>query len=76
MTLVRYRLSSAVTPLFLLTAIILPARASAQLASHATRISSSAVANQTDSLPVSAIGSGTEVDDTPADRKTVDVALR
>jgi Peptidase M15 len=69
MTTVRYRLSSAVTPLLLLTAIILPAHASAQLASHATGISSSAVANQTDSLPVSAIGSDTEVDDPPTVEK-------
>jgi hypothetical protein len=64
MTLLRYRLSSAVKPLLLLTAIILPVQASAQLASHATRSSSSAVANQTDSVPLSAIGSGTETDDT------------
>ena len=64
MTLVRYSLSSAVIPLLFLTATILPAKTSAQLASHATRISSSAVANQTDSLPASVSGSGTEVDDT------------
>ena len=70
MTLLRYRLSSAVTPLLILTAIVLPAQASAlQLASHASRTSSSAVANQTDSLPMSAVGSGTEVDDTASVQK-------
>src|ERR1700694_2309088 len=70
MTLLRYRLSSAVTPLLILTAIVLPAQASAlQLASHAIRTSSSAVANQTDSLPMSAVGSGTEVDDTASVQK-------
>ncbi|HEY8833844.1 MAG TPA: D-Ala-D-Ala carboxypeptidase family metallohydrolase [Gemmatimonadaceae bacterium] len=69
MTVFRYTLSSAVIALLLLTAIIPPAQASAQLASHASRVSSSAVANQTDSLPVLSIGSGTEVDDTPTIEK-------
>jgi hypothetical protein len=65
MTVLRYRLSSAVTTILFLTAIVLPAQTSAlQLASHATRTSSSAVANQSDSLPVSAVGSGDEADDT------------
>ena len=60
----RYRLSSAVTALLILTAIILPAQASAlQQSSHASRISSSAVANQTDSVPLSAAGSGAETED-------------
>jgi Peptidase M15 len=55
----RYRLCLAVTTLFILTAIILPAQASAlQLPSHAVRTSSSAVANLTDSVPAAAIGSG------------------
>jgi hypothetical protein len=72
MTLVRYSLSSAVTALLILTAIVLPAQASAlQLASHATRTSSSAVANQPDSLPASAVGSGDETDDTASARKPV-----
>src|ERR1700730_12827395 len=61
-----YTLSSAVTALLLLTAIFLPAHASAQLSSHVVRTSSSAVANQTDSVPVSAIGSGSEAEDSSA----------
>ena len=60
----RFTLSPAVTALLILTAIILPAQASAlQLPSRAVRTSSSAVANQTDSVPASAIGSGAGVKD-------------
>ena len=67
MNKLRYRLSSAVTTFLTLTAIILPAQASAlQFTSHAGRTSSSAVANHTDSLPVSDIGSGAEAADSSA----------
>jgi hypothetical protein len=60
----RYTFSAAVTALLILTAIILPAQASAlQLPSRAGRTSSNAVANQTDSVPASAIGSGAAVKD-------------
>ncbi len=63
----RYRLSSAVIALLILTAIILPAQASAlQFTSHAVRTGSSAVANQADSVPTSAIGSGSAVRDSAA----------
>ena len=69
MTLVRYRLSPAVIALLILTAI-LPAKATAlQLAVHAIRANSSVVANQTDSLPVSALGSSSETDDTATVQK-------
>jgi hypothetical protein len=70
MNQLRYRLSSAVTALLILTAIILPAQASAlQFTSHAVRPSSSAVANQTDSDPASAVGSGAAVrDSSPAEK--------
>jgi hypothetical protein len=63
MNWIRYTLSTAVTPLLILTAI-LPAQASAlQFTSHAARTSSSAVANQPDSLPATAIGSAAPVRD-------------
>jgi hypothetical protein len=67
----RYTFSRAVTALLILTAIILPAQASAlQLPSRAIRTSSNAVANQTDSVPASAIGSGAAVKDSsvPAEK--------
>ena len=70
MNQVRYTLSSAVIIFLILTAIILPAQASAlQLPSHASRTSSSAVANQTDSVPASAIGSAAETDDSASVEK-------
>ena len=60
----RHTLSSAVTALLILTAIILPAQASAlQLSSHAVRTSSSAVAKMADSVPASAFASGSGVED-------------
>ncbi len=60
----RNTLSSAVTFFLILTAIILPAQASAlQFTSHAARTSSSAVANQNDSVPASPMGSGSAVRD-------------
>lgn len=60
----RYTLSSAVTALLILTAIILPAQASAlQLSSHAARTSSSAVAKMADSVTASAAESGADVAD-------------
>src|ERR1700704_6370941 len=59
----RYTPSSAVTALLILTAIILPAQASAQLSSHASRTGSSVVANQADSVPASAIASSAEAED-------------
>ena len=55
---VRVHLSSAVTTLFALTALILPAKASAQFTAHAARTSSSAVANQADSIPALLARSG------------------
>ena len=52
MKVLRFTLSSpAVSTLLALTATILPAPASAQFTAHAVRTSSSAVANQPDSLP-------------------------
>src|ERR1700682_421145 len=63
MNQLRHTLSSAVAALFILTAIILPAHASGQISSHASRTGSSAVANQTDSGPASAIGSGADAED-------------
>ena len=48
---VRASLSSAVTTFLTITALILPAKASAQFTAHAARTSSSAVANQGDSIP-------------------------
>jgi hypothetical protein len=67
MNRIRYSLSTAVTTLLILTAIIPPAEASAlQFTSHTVRPSSSAVANQTDSVPASAIGSGASAKDSTA----------
>jgi uncharacterized protein YcbK (DUF882 family) len=54
----RFRLSSAVTTLLALTAIILPAAASAQFTAHAARTSSSVVASQADSMLGPGSGSG------------------
>jgi len=72
MNRLRYSLSSAVTLLLILTAIILPAQASAlQLSSHASRTSSSAVANQTDSVPGSAVGSSEDTDDSASTDKAL-----
>src|SRR6267143_474954 len=60
----RYTLSSAVTTLLILTAIVLPAQASAlQLSSHAARTSSSAVAKLADSVTASAVESGADAED-------------
>ena len=55
---VRVSLSSAVTTLLAITALILPAQASAQFTAHAARTSSSAVANQGDSVPAVLARSG------------------
>ena len=67
MNRIRYSLSIAVTTLLILTAIILPAEASAlQFTSHTVRSSSSAVANQADSITASAIGSGVSAKDSTA----------
>ena len=57
MTVIRFTLSSAVTTLLTLTAIIPPAPAHAQFTAHAARTSSSAVANQPDSLTAAAVRS-------------------
>ena len=61
MRLVRFNLSSAVTTLLALTALIPPATASAQFTAHAARTSSSAVANQSDSIPALLAHSGGSV---------------
>ena len=53
----RFRLSSTVTTFLSLTAILLPATASAQFGAHAARTSSSAVANQPDSMVTNSGGS-------------------
>jgi hypothetical protein len=59
MNQLRNRLSSAVLPLLLLTAILLPAKVDAlQFASRGDRRSSTAVANKADSLPTVAVASG------------------
>lgn len=65
MNVTRFRLSSVVTSLFIATASILPATASAQLGAHAARTSSSAVASQPDSLPIG-VASATAVADSDA----------
>ncbi|MEO8908685.1 MAG: D-Ala-D-Ala carboxypeptidase family metallohydrolase [Gemmatimonadaceae bacterium] len=68
----RNRLSRRVSVLFLLTAIVLPVTASAQMSSHTARASSSAVANQGDSAPSAAItGSSSVRDSSSAAAKTV-----
>jgi len=54
----RFNLSSAVTTLFTLTALTLPAPASAQFPAHPARTSSSAVASQPDSIPTAVARSG------------------
>jgi uncharacterized protein YcbK (DUF882 family) len=66
----RYRLSSTVTVLFALTAFVLPTQAGAQM-SRANRTSSSAVANQTDSVPAAAIAGSSGVRDSSAASKSV-----
>lgn len=58
MTVFRFTLSSAVTTFLTLTAIVLPTTASAQFTARAVRTSSSAVANQPDSIPVAVVRSG------------------
>jgi uncharacterized protein YcbK (DUF882 family) len=60
----RFRLSSAVTTLLSLTAIVLPAPASAQFTAQAARTSSSVVASQADSMlgPISSSGSSVSAD--------------
>ena len=63
MTALRYRLSSTVPVLFLLTAFVLPSQASAQISARAARASSSAVANQADSVPAAAIAGSSGVRD-------------
>jgi hypothetical protein len=63
MTHLRFRFSLAVATLVSLTAIFLPAPASAlQLYSHAGRTGSNAVANHPDSLPTGATGGSSSVD--------------
>ena len=62
----RYRLSSTVTVLFALTAFVLPDHAGAQMSSRVSRTSSSAVANQADSVPAAAIASSSGVRDSSA----------
>lgn len=57
----RFRLSSAVTTFLTLTAITLPAPASAQFTAHAARTSSSVVASQADSVPDATSSSGSSV---------------
>jgi hypothetical protein len=63
---VRYRLSSTVTVLFALTAFVLPGQAGAQMSSRAARTSSSAVANQADSVPATSIAGSSDVRDSSA----------
>jgi hypothetical protein len=59
MTCSRFRFSSLLSALFVLGTLFLTTRASAlQLAVHGVRASSSAVANQVDSVPAAAIASG------------------
>ena len=58
MNVLRLTLSSAVGTLLTLTAAFLPAPASAQFTAQAGRTSSSAVANQPDSIPAADIRSG------------------
>ena len=62
----RYRLSSTVTVLFALTAFVLPDHAGAQMSSRVSRTSSSAVANQADSVPAAAIAGSSGVRDSSA----------
>ena len=57
----RFRRSSPVTTLLTLTALMLPAMASAQIGAHAARTSSSAVASQPDSIPTGVASSGAAV---------------
>jgi hypothetical protein len=66
MTELRYRLSSTVILLSLLTALVLPTQASAQMSARAARTSSSAVANQSDSVPAAAIGGSSSMGDSGA----------
>jgi hypothetical protein len=58
MNVLRHTLSSPVMTLLILTAIVLPAPASAQFTAHAVRTSSSAVANQPDSIPTTVARAG------------------
>src|ERR1700730_13021681 len=58
MTETRLRFSLAVTTFLILTAILPPAPASAQLYSHGSRSGSNAVANHSDSIPTSVASSG------------------
>jgi hypothetical protein len=58
MTVFRFTLSSAVTTFLALTAIVLPTKASAQFTARSVRASSSAVANQPDSIPAAVVRSG------------------
>jgi hypothetical protein len=62
----RYRLSSTVIALFALTAFVLPGQAGAQMSSRAARTSSSAVANQADSVPAASIAGSSGVRDSSA----------
>jgi hypothetical protein len=57
MTVFRFTLSSAVTIVLTLAAIVLPTTASAQFTAREVRTSSSAVANQPDSIPAAAVRS-------------------
>jgi hypothetical protein len=61
MNVTRFRLSSAVTILFSITALIRPATASAQIGARAARTSSSVVASQPDSLPLGGASSGSGI---------------
>jgi uncharacterized protein YcbK (DUF882 family) len=68
----RYRLSSTVTVLLAITAFVLPGQAAAQMSSRVARTSSSAVANQADSVPAAAISGSSGVrDSSAANRKTI-----
>jgi hypothetical protein len=62
----RYRLSSTVTVLFALTAFVLPSQVGAQMSSRVSRTSSSAVANQADSVPAASIAGSSGVRDSSA----------
>jgi hypothetical protein len=66
----RYRLSSTVTVLFAFTAFVLPTQAGAQM-SRANRTSSSAVANQSDSVPAASIAGSSGVRDSSAASKSL-----
>ena len=72
MNVTRFRLSSAVSTLLIITASILPAPASAQSGAHAARTSSSVVASQPDSVPTGVASPRGAV---PADSDYVEKAI-